>query len=44
MKKLALTITATAIVFGSMILSASAQMQGPAAAGLHAQSRMPRRS
>ena len=37
MKKLTLTIAATAIVLGSMILSASAQMQAPAAAGLHAQ-------
>ena len=36
MKKLTLTLSAAALVFGSMILSASAQTQGAGAASVHA--------
>ena len=35
MKKLTLTLSAAALVFGSMILSASAQTQGAGAASVH---------
>ena len=36
MKKLTLTLSAAALVFGSMVLSASAQTQGAGAASVHA--------
>jgi hypothetical protein len=37
MKKLALTLTATALVLGTMAITANAQTQAPGAASLHAQ-------
>jgi Spy/CpxP family protein refolding chaperone len=37
MRKLALTLTAAALVLGMTALAASAQTQSPGAAGLHAQ-------
>jgi len=36
-KKIALTLAATTIMFGSVLVSANAQTQSAAAAGLHAQ-------
>ncbi len=37
MRKLTMTLTAAALVLGSMALTANAQTQQPGAAGLHAQ-------
>jgi hypothetical protein len=37
MKKITMTLAATALIFGSMVFSASAQTQAPGAANFHAQ-------